>query len=383
MRRTLFTEDHDTLREAVRAWIAERLVPHQARFRAQGQVDREVWYDAGAMGLLCPWLPEADGGPGGDFLHSVVIIEELSRAYDAGFGLGAPLHSDIVVPYLHSYGTPALKQLVLPGCLTGDIVTAIAMTEPDTGSDLAALRTRAERDGDDWVITGSKTFISNGQTCDLVVVAARTGGPDTDPHQALSLFAVEASRPGFTRGRRLEKMGLHAQDTSEMHFDRVRVPATHLLGAEGAGFFMLMDKLAQERLVVAIGAQATAERVLEDTIAWVKERRAFGKPIARFQNTRFELAECATEIALGRAFLDQVIAAHVAGEDLVKEASMCKWWHTDMLQRVCDRCLQLFGGYGYMAEYPISHAFVDARVQRIYAGTNEIMKVIIAQRMGL
>lgn len=383
MRRTLFHAEHDTLREMVRAWAQERLVPHHDRWRQQGQVDRSVWLEAGELGLLCPWMSPEWGGVGGDFLHSVVIMEELARAYDSGFGLGAPLHSDIVVPYIHDYGSDILKGQVLPRCASGEIVTAIAMTEPDVGSDLSALRTRATRREDGWVLHGSKTFISNGQTADLVVVAARTGGPDVDRHQALSLFAVEADRPGFTRGRRLSKMGLHAQDTSELHLDGVVVPPTHLLGAEGSGFFMLMDKLAQERLVVAIGAQATAERVLEDTLAWCQERQAFGRPIARFQNTRFKLAECATEIEVGRAFLDRVIAAHLEGEDLVKEASMCKWWHTEMLQRVCDTCLQLFGGYGYMSEYPISHAFVDARVQRIYAGTNEIMKVIIAQRLGL
>ncbi len=383
MDRELFDEEHEALRDAVRAWIAERIVPHQARWREQGVVDRELWRDAGEMGLLCPWMEPRWGGAGGTFLHSVVILEELARAYDDGFGLGAPLHSDIVVPYLHAYGTDTLKDRILPGCVTGELITAIAMTEPDTGSDLAAIRTKAVRDGDGWVVSGSKTFISNGTIADWVVVAARTGSDDTDPHQALSLFAVPATAPGFSRGRRLEKMGLHAQDTAELHFDGVRVPEDHLLGAEGAGFFMLMDKLAQERLVVALGAQATAERVLEDTIAWVHERKAFGRPIARFQNTRFELAECATEIALGRAFLDKILRAHLRGEDLVQQASMAKWWQTDMLQRVCDRCLQLFGGYGYMREYPISRAFVDARVQRIYAGTNEIMKVIIAQRMGL
>jgi len=256
------------------------------------------------------------------------------------------------------------------------------MTEPGTGSDLAGIVTTAKRDGDHYVINGAKTFISNGMSCDLVVVAARTENSD-DPHRSLSLFVVEADRPGFIRSRRLEKMGMESQDTAELAFDGCRVPADNLLGQEGAGFMMLMQNLQQERLCVAIMSQASAEKVLEDAIAYTQERQAFGRPISKFQNTQFTLAQCATEVEVGRAFLDSLIAQHVAGKYLVKECSMAKLWQTEMQGRVVDACLQLYGGYGYMLEYPISRAYVDARVQRIYAGTNEIMKVIIAKQMGL
>ncbi|MCB9681936.1 MAG: acyl-CoA dehydrogenase family protein [Alphaproteobacteria bacterium] len=381
MQRTLFSDEHDAMREAVRAWVDSEVRPHQEQWRRDGIVDREIWRSAGALGLLCTWMEERWGGPGGDFLHAVVVIEELARAYESGFA--AALHSDIVVPYVHAFATNAVKEVWLPRCASGDAVGALAMTEPDTGSDVAAIRTRAVRDGDDWVIDGSKTFISNGLSCDFAVVAARTGGPDADPHAALSLFFVEADRPGFVRGKKLEKMGMASQDTAELHFEGCRVPASHLLGQEGGGFLMLMNKLQQERLVVAVGAQASAEQVLADTMVWVQERKAFGKPIARFQNTQFKLVECATEIEVGRAFLDRLIVEHTQGAYLVKECSMAKYWQTEMLQRVCDTCLQLFGGYGYMLEYPISRAFMDARVQRIYAGTNEIMKVIVARQLGL
>ena len=381
MKRTLLNEEHEMLRDAVRQFIDVEVRPHQERWLEEGMVDRDLWRKAGEAGLLCPWMEEEYGGAGGDFLHSVVIMEELARAYENGFM--ASLHSDIVVPYIHTFGTEAQKQRWLPGCASGELVTAVAMTEPDTGSDLAAIRTRAVKDGDTWVINGSKTFISNGHLSDLIVVAARTGGPDVNPHAALSLFVVMADNPGFKRGRRLKKMGLHAQDTAEMHFEDCRVPADHLLGIEGQGFLMLMQKLQQERLVLGVSCQAAAEVVLEDAIAYCRERKAFGRPILKFQNTQFKLVECATEVEVGRAFIDKVVAGHVAGEYLVKECSMAKLWHSEMLQRVCDTCLQMYGGYGYMMEYPISRAFVDARVQRIYAGTNEIMKVIIAKQMGL
>jgi len=330
---------------------------------------------------LCPWLPEEHGGPGGDFLHSVIVMEELARIYESGFAM--PLHSDVVVPYIHTYGSKAQKQRWLPGCVSGEVVTAIAMTEPGTGSDLAAIQTTARRDGDGWVIDGAKTFISNALLCDLCIVAAKTEAHATDPHRAISLFLVPADAPGFVKGKKLAKMGMASQDTAELAFEGCRVPADALLGAEGAGFLMLMQKLQQERLVVAVAAQASAEQVLADTIAYTKERHAFGRPISKFQNTQFELAKLATEVEVGRAFLDRVIAEHVAGQYLVKECSMAKLWQTEMLGRVVDGCLQLFGGYGYMLEYPVTRAYMDARVQRIYAGTSEIMKVIIAKQMGL
>ena len=380
MKRTLFSPDHEIFRQTVREFFLREVVPHQERWAEAGIVDREVWRKAGAAGLLCPWLAEEDGGPGGDFLHSVIVMEELGRVYESGFAL--PLHSDVVVPYIASFGSAELKRRVLPGCVSGDIVTAIAMTEPGTGSDLAAIATTARRDGDDYVINGAKTFITNGILCDLCIVAARSEQSDS-PHQNLSLFAVEAGTPGFHKGKKLKKMGMSSQDTSELAFEDCRVPAANMIGPAGGGFLMLMQKLQQERLVVAIGGQVGAEVVLADTLKYVQERKAFGKPIGKFQNTQFKLAECATEVEIGRAFLDRLIAEHMSGEYLVKECSMAKLWQTEMLGRVVDTCLQFFGGYGYMLEYPISRAYMDARVQRIYAGTNEIMKLIIAKQLGL
>lgn len=381
MLRNLFEDHHELFRKNVRDFFAKEVVPHQARWREQGIVDREAWRAAGEAGILCPWLEEEYDGSGGDFLHSVVVIEEAARIYESGFALS--LHSDIIVPYLHEFGNDEQKKRWLPGCASGETITAIAMTEPGTGSDLAAIRTTATMDGDEYVLNGAKTFISNGILCDLCIVAAKTGGPDDDPHRSISLFVVEAEREGFVKGKKLEKMGMASQDTAELSFDECRIPKENLLGVEGGGFLMLMKKLQQERLVVAVGAQAGAEQVLEDTIAYTKERSAFGRPISKFQNTRFKLVECATELEVGRAFLDRLVAEHAAGTYLVKECSMAKLWQTEMAQRVIDACLQMFGGYGYMLEYPVSRAFMDARVQRIYAGTNEIMKVIISKQMGL
>jgi acyl-CoA dehydrogenase len=380
MKRDLFEEHHELFRKSVRGFIEREVVPKQEAWRAAGSVDRETWRAAGEYGLLCPWIGEEWDGPGGDFLHSVIVSEELARVYESGFAM--PLHSDIVVPYLHTFGNDAQRRKWLPGCVSGDIVTAVAMTEPNTGSDLAAIRTTAKRDGDEYVINGAKTFISNGLLCDLVVVAAKTDNDD-NPHRAISLFVVEADSPGFIRGRKLAKMGMASQDTSELAFEDCRVPAANRLGEEGAGFLMLMQKLQQERLVVGIACQAAAEQVLADTIAYTQERQAFGRPISKFQNTQFKLAECATQVEVGRAFVDALIRRHAAGEYLVKECSMSKMWQSEMLGRVVDECLQLFGGYGYMLEYPVSRAYMDARVQRIFAGTNEIMKVIIAKQLGL
>ena len=381
MDRTLFTTEHDQFRKSFRTFLDREVVPNQERWREQGQVDRDVWRKAGANGFLCPWLAEKYGGAGADFLCSVIIMEELARAYESGFAMA--LHSDIIVPYLETFGTEEQKQKWLPGCASGEIVTALAMTEPGTGSDLAALATFAKRDGDDYVINGSKTFISNGQLCDLVVVAAKTDPDPANAHRGISLFVVEANRPGFVKGKRLHKMGMASQDTSELFFEDCRIPVANRLGAEGGGFMMLMQQLQQERLCVAIGAQAASEKVLEDTIAYTKERKAFGKPISKFQNTQFKLVECLAKVEVGRAYVDKVVAEHVAGKYLVKECSIAKFWLTDTAQEIVDTCLQFFGGYGYMLEYPISRAFMDARVQRIYAGTNEIMKVIVAKQMGL
>jgi len=380
MERRLFSQEHEIFRNNFRQFIETRVLPKQAKWRAQGVVDREIWLEAGEAGFLCPWMEEEYGGAGGDFLHSVIVMEEVSRAYESGWA--ASLHSDIIVPYIHAFGSAEQKSKWLPGCVSGQTVTALAMTEPGTGSDVAGITTTAKRDGDEYVINGAKTFISNGMSCDLLVLAARTANSD-DPHRSVSLFVVEADTPGFIRSRKLEKMGMESQDTAELAFDDCRIPADNLLGQEGMGFMMLMQQLQQERLCVAILSQANAERVLEDAIAYTQERKAFGRSISKFQNTQFTLAQCATEIEVGRAFLDSLVARHVAGDYLVKECSMAKLWQTEMQGRIVDACLQLYGGYGYMLEYPISRAYVDARVQRIYAGTSEIMKVIIAKQMGL
>ncbi|MDQ3299542.1 MAG: acyl-CoA dehydrogenase family protein [Myxococcota bacterium] len=381
MDRTLFTEEHQAFRKAFKQFVEREITPHQARWREQGQVDREVWRKAGAGGFLCPWLDEKYGGAGADFICSVIIMEELAIAYESGFAM--PLHSDIIVPYLHTFGNDEQKQRWLPGCASGEIVTALAMTEPGTGSDLAALATTAVQDGDDYVINGAKTFISNGQLCDLVIVAAKTDPDPKNAHKGISLFVIEANRKGFARGKRLHKMGMASQDTSEMFFEDCRIPATNRLGPEGGGFMMLMQKLQQERLCVAIGAVSGAEQVLADTIAYTKERKAFGKPISKFQNTQFKIVESLAKVQVGRAYVDKVVAEHVAGKYLVTECSIAKFWTTDMAQEVIDTCLQFFGGYGYMLEYPVTRMFMDARVQRIYAGTNEIMKVIVAKQLGL
>ena len=381
MDRTLFSSEHELFRQSFRQFVDQEVRPHQARWVEAGMVDREAWRKAGAAGFLCPWLDETWGGPGADFLCSVIVMEELARAYESGFAIS--LHSDIIVPYIASFGSDEQKRRWLPGCASGELITALAMTEPGTGSDLAAIKTTAVRDGDDYVINGAKTFISNGQLCDLVVVAVKTDPDPANAHRGISLVVVEAGRPGFVKGKKLAKMGMAAQDTSELFFEDCRVPVANRLGPEGGGFMMLMNKLQQERLCVAIGGVAGAEQVLKDTIAYCKERQAFGRPIAKFQNTQFELVECATKVQIARVFVDEVVRQHVAGKHLVSECSMAKWWVSDTAQEVIDRCLQLFGGYGYMLEYPVARAFMDARVQRIYAGTNEIMKVIIAKQMGL
>ncbi|MEO7096894.1 MAG: acyl-CoA dehydrogenase family protein [Polyangiales bacterium] len=383
MERTLFSSDHELFRKSFRSFLEREVKPHQERWNEAGIVDREAWRKAGAAGFLCPAMEEEHGGAGGDFLHSVIVIEEMARIYESGFAMA--LHSDVVVPYIHEFGNAGQKKRWLPGCASGELITAVAMTEPGTGSDLAALTTRAEKDPStgEYVINGSKTFISNGILCDLCIVAAKTDPNPENAHRGISLFVVEAGRKGFLKGKKLKKMGMASQDTSELSFEDCRVPADNLLGEEGMGFFMLMKKLQQERLVVALAAQAGAEQVLADTIAYTKERKAFGKPIVKFQNTQFKLVECATKVEVGRAFIDRLTQDHVAGKLLVKECSMAKLWQTDMGSEVVDTCLQFWGGYGYMLEYPVTRAYMDARVQKIYAGTNEIMKIIIAKQMGL
>ena len=376
--RPLFTAEHDAFREQVRRFCAQEIAPHHAAWEDAHGVPRALWQHAGANGLLCCWLPEALGGPGADLLFDFIVAEELGRI--GATGPGFPLHSVIVAPYLAAHGTPALQQALLPAMVAGEKIAAIAMTEPGTGSDVAAIRTQARRDGEHYVLSGQKTFITNGHNADVVVVACKTE-PDQGA-RGVSLLVVERGMPGFTRGRNLRKIGQHAQDTAELFFEEVRVPASHLLGEEGQGFKYLMQKLAQERLLVSVGCQARAEAALQWTVDYVKERKAFRQRVADFQNTRFKLAALAavaTDITAGRAYCDTLIAQHLAGELDAVGAAAGKLWHSELLGRVTDECLQLFGGYGYMADYPIARAYADARIERIYAGTSEIMKEIVAR----
>jgi len=378
MLRDIFDDDHDAFRDLVRTFLAKEVLPHHAGWEKQGQVDREVWLAAGRAGLLGTDVPEEFGGGGiPDFRYNAVALEEITAA--GASGLGFPLHNDVVAPYLLRLCTDEQKRRWLPGFCSGELITAIAMTEPGTGSDLQGIATNAARDGDDWILNGAKTFITNGILADLVVVVART-----DPEagaRGFSLLVVERGMPGFERGRRLEKVGMKAQDTAELSFTDVRVPAANVLGEVGQGFIYLMQNLAQERLSIAVGATAGAAAALAMTLDYTKERKAFGKPVAAFQNTRFELAEMDTEIDVTRAFVDRCLRQHVEGELAVADAAKAKWWATDVQRRVVDRCVQLHGGYGYMLEYPIARAFVDSRVQSIYGGTNEIMKEIIGRAL--
>jgi len=376
-----YTGEHQIFRESVRRYFEKEVTPHADLWEKEGIVPKDAWKKFGSQGFLCPWLPEEYGGSGADFLYSFILAEELARTHCGGFFF--PLHSDIIVPYLFTYGNDEQKQRWLPGCVTGDCITALAMTEPGTGSDLAAIRTTAVKDGDSYVINGQKTFISNGINCDLVIVAARTNLNAASPYEGMSLIVVEDGTPGFEKGRKLDKIGLHSQDTSEMSFVDCRVPAKNLLGAEGHGFYFLMEKLQQERLVCAMGSQVGAEAALRLTIEYTKTREAFGRPISRFQYISFELAKMATEVEVGRAFLESLLIDHLEGRKDVKKASMAKYWICEMLNRVVGQCVQFHGGYGYMEEYPIARMFRDARVQTIYAGTSEIMLLIISRQLGL
>jgi acyl-CoA dehydrogenase len=334
----------------------------------------------GEQGFLCTDVPEEYGGVGGDFLYSVIVCEELVKCNFSG--LAASLHSDICVPYISSFASEEQKRKYLPGCVSGDIITAVAMTEPNAGSDLAAMKTTAVEDGDQVILNGQKTFISNGINCDLVIVAARDSAVQQQ-HQAVDLYIVEAGTPGFEKGKQIKKIGWHSQDTAELYFTDCRIPKENRLGDKGSGFLKLMMKLQQERLVCAIGAVIAAEFMLDFTIKYCRERNAFGRPLSKFQNVQFEIVEMATETKLGRTFIDKLIMDHIEGKNVVVEVAMAKYWTTDMAFRVADRCLQLHGGYGYCEEYPIARAWRDIRVTRIFAGTNEIMKGIAARFMGL
>lgn len=372
-------KDLDALADLARRFFEKECAPNEERWGRQQQVDRDVWRKAGELGLLCLSIPEEYGGAGGTFAHEAVVAIEQIRAMAPSFG--GVLHSAIIAHYLSSYGTEEQKTTWLPKMASGEVVSAIAMTEPGTGSDLQAIKTKAIKDGDDYVISGAKTFISNGQTADLVVVAAKTD-PEGRGVDSVSLILVEAHREGFRRGRNLEKIGQHGQDTCELFFDDVRVPQSNLVGAvEGLGFIQLMQQLPQERLVLAVIAAASIEKTVDVTLTYTKEREAFGRPIFKFQNTQFVLAESDTVKSVAWSFLDECVVKHLAGELDVPTAAKAKWWLTDQQVKVADECLQLFGGYGYMQEYPIARLYADSRIQKVYGGTNEIMKTIIAKSL--
>ena len=384
--RTLFTPDHESIRDSFRRFLNEEVAPFHAEWEEQGYVDRKVWNKAGENGFLCTSMPEEYGGAGADKLFSVIEIEELGRS---GFsGIGYSLHSEIVAPYLLHYGTEAQKKKFLPKLASGELISAIAMSEPAAGSDLQGVKTRALRvkseSGDHYVLNGSKTFITNGWHADLVIVVAKTnpaaGGKGT------SLFLVERGMPGFETGKRLKKIGLKAQDTAELFFNDVKVPMENLLGGEAyenRGFICLMEQLPWERLQIAITAISSAQAAIDWTIAYVKDRKVFGQPVGNYQNTRFKLAEMQSEVQIAQVFLDKCTELLMIDKLDTATASMAKYWTTDLQCKVVDECVQLHGGYGYMWEYPIARAYADARVQRIYGGTNEIMKEVISRSMGL
>ncbi|EME51684.1 acyl-CoA dehydrogenase family protein [Amycolatopsis decaplanina] len=370
------TDDLNSLRDLARTFCAKELVPHQKRWAAQKQVDRELWIKAGKAGLLCLSIPEEYGGGGGTFAHEAVLLEEQTRAGDSSWG--SSVHSAMVAHYLLDYCTTRQKHYWLPKLASGELVGAIAITEPGTGSDLQGIKTKAVRDGAEYVLNGSKTFITNGGQADLVIVAAKTeGGPGG---YDISLLVVEADRPGFRRGRTLDKTGMTGQDTTELFFDDVRVPVENLLGgAEGLGSLQLMEQLVRERLIIAVTSVATMETAVADTVAYTKDRTAFGSTLFEFQNTRFSLAECASEAAVCRVFVDHCIRSYLADELDMATAAIAKWWCSDRAYRVVYECVQLHGGYGYMTEYPIARAWADVRAQRIFGGTNEIMKEMISR----
>lgn len=380
LKREIFEEEHQMFRDAFRRFVEKEVVPYHDAWEKAGVVPRALWRKAGELGFLGMQVPEEYGGGGVlDFRYNAIITEELLRVGASGVGFG--LHNDITIPYILHYGTDEQKARLLPKMVTGESITAIAMTEPNTGSDLAGVRTTAIRENGCYIVNGQKTFITNGINSDVVITVAKT-----DPearHSGISLLLVERDMEGFERGRNLEKVGLKAQDTAEMYFNNVRVPLENLLGKEGEGFVYLMTELPQERLSIAVGAMAASQAALEWTLQYCQERTAFGQPIGKFQNSRFKLAEMKTEIQIGQVFVDRCIMELNAGQLSTETASMAKWWCTELQKRVVDQCVQLHGGYGYMLEYPIARAYLDTRVQTIYGGTTEIMKEIIGRAMGL
>ena len=379
MKRDIFDEEHLMFRDAVRRFVVQEIEPFHEQWEEDGVVSREIWQQAGQLGLLCMDVPEVYGGGGTeDFRYNAIVTEEIIRVGASGVGFG--LHNDVCLPYFLSYATGEQKQRWLPKMCTGESITAIAMSEPGAGSDLAGVQTSAVRRDDHYILNGQKTFITNGILSDIVIVVARTDTQSS--HRGLSLLVVERGMEGFERGRNLEKIGLKAQDTAELFFNDVQVPAQNLLGEEGLGFYYLMNQLPQERLSVAVIAVAACEAALEMTIRYCQERTAFGRPIGKFQNSRFKLAEMKTETQIARVFVDRCIMELNASQLTAEEAAMAKWWTTELQQRVVDQCLQLHGGYGYMLEYPIAKFYLDSRVQTIYAGTTEIMQEIISRSLG-
>jgi len=380
--RDLFDDDHEAFRDSLRAWVAKEVSPHYLEWEAAGIAPRDLFTSAGELGFIGMQIPEEYGGGGtSDFRFNLVVAEELAAAGIGGAGLGLTLHNDITTPYFTDICNDEQKRRWLPGIASGELITAVAMTEPGTGSDLAGMVTTAIRDGDEYVLNGSKTFITNGINADLIIVAAKTD--PSQRHGGLSLLIVERGMDGFERGRNLEKVGLHSQDTAELFFDDVRVPVANLLGDEGKGFNYLTGNLAQERLSIAATGIATARAALGWTVDYVTERTAFGTPISSFQNTKFVLAQVDTEVEIGQAYIDQCVRKLNAGTLTADEAARAKLWCTELQQTAIDRCLQLFGGYGYMLEYPIARAYADARITSIYGGTSEVMKTIIAKSIGL
>lgn len=375
----IYSSEHDIFRDTFKKFVAKEVTPFVPQWEEERAVPRDLWLKMGQYGFLCPWLPEDYGGLGLGFEYSLIINEELIRG--DGFGVGVPLHSDVATPYIFSYGSDAIKERWLPGCASGEVITAIGLTEPNTGSDLGAIRTRAVRDGDSYVINGQKTFITNGYFADLVILAVKTN-PEAG-HRGISLILVDKESPGFSRGRKLEKMGYHMQDTAELFFEDCRVPASNLLGEENLGFRYMMEKLQQERLEVCIKCQVNAEEALKEALEYAKTREAFGRPIGNFQNTAFVLAEMATEVKLGRVFLENLISDHLDGKNIVQEVSMAKYWLGEMVNRVAYQAVQIHGGYGYMEEYRICRIYRDVRALSIFAGTSEIMKLIISRNLGL
>ncbi|GAA0465214.1 acyl-CoA dehydrogenase family protein [Alkalibacillus silvisoli] len=381
MAKKYLNEVHDLYRDSLKKFLEKEVRPHYDQWEEDRLIPRDLWTKMGENGFLCPWVDESYGGLNADFGYSVVFNEEIERVGSGLVGLG--LHNDIVVPYFESYGTDEQKERWLKKCVTGEYITAIAMTEPDAGSDLAGIKSTAINKGDHYILNGQKTFITNGIHADLVVVVAKTD-PNANPaHKGISLFVVDKDMKGFSRGRKLDKVGLHSQDTAELFFEDVKVPKENLLGEEGKGFYYLMAQLQQERLTVAISGQVAAEEMLEMTTRYIKERKAFSQPISKLQTVQHKVAEMATEVKIGRSFLDDVIERHMNNESVVTEVSMAKWWITDMARRTSTTCMQLHGGYGYMEEYEIARRYRDIPVASIYAGTNDIMKNIIAKNMGL